>query len=448
MGSRIMSGGDECGGVADAGGRAGRMTIALILVALFVLLLAGVPVAFALGGLGLGMLALGGFSPLMAPQSVLSTLDGFVLLSVPLFLLMSSVLLKGGVGSDLFGAVQSWVGHWPGGLAVATIVSCGLFAAISGSSVATAATIGTVAIPEMISRGYDRRFVYGLLAAGGTLGILIPPSIPLIVYGFVTEESVGALFLAGIGPGIALMLLFIAFAIVYARVFGGYTPTPAADWRTRIAATKRALPALALAVLIIGGIYSGAFTPTEAAAIGFAAALLITGGFLRTLTWRKLKEAAWDSMVTTVAILLIVACAKIFGKAITLYRIPQEISVWLSHAVDSPLGLIVLIGLVLLAFGMVFEALSMILVMTPVLLPAATAMGFDPIWFGIFMAVMVECALIPPPVGLNLYVIQSVGRASLSDVSRGALPFLVLMLLTVALLYLWPDLALYAAFKL
>ena len=153
-------------------------------------------------------------------------------------------------------------------------------------------------------------------------------------------------------------------------------------------------------------------------------------------------------MVTTVAILLIVACAKIFGKAITLYRIPQEISVWLSHAVDSPLGLIVLIGLVLLAFGMVFEALSMILVMTPVLLPAATAMGFDPIWFGIFMAVMVECALITPPVGLNLYVIQSVGRASLSDVSRGALPFLVLMLLTVALLYLWPDLALYAAFKL
>ncbi|MEQ8348916.1 MAG: TRAP transporter large permease [Sneathiellaceae bacterium] len=424
------------------------MTVALILLGLFGLLLAGVPVAFALGALGLGMLTLGGFSPLMAPQSVLSTLDGFVLLSVPLFLLMSNVLLKGGVGGDLFAAVQSWVGHWPGGLAVATILSCGIFAAISGSSVATAATIGTVAIPEMIARGYDRRFVYGLLAAGGTLGILIPPSIPLIVYGFVTEESVGALFLAGIGPGIALMLLFILFALVYAKAFGGYTPSPAAGWPERFRSSRRALPAVALAVLIVGGIYSGAFTPTEAAAIGFAAALVITGAILRTLTWAKLKEAAWESMVTTVAILLIVACAKIFGKAITLYRIPQEISFWLGHAVETPLGLIILIGLVLLAFGMVFEALSMILVMTPVLLPAVLAMGMDPIWFGIFMAIMVECALITPPVGLNLYVIQSVGRASLAEVSRGALPFLALMLVTVVLLYLWPDLALYLAFKL
>ena len=153
------------------------MTIILILASLFLLLLLGVPVAFALGGTGLGMLILGGFSPLMAPQSILSTLDGFILLAVPLFLLMSNLLLKGGVGRDLFAAVQAWVGHWPGGLAIATIISCGLFAAISGSSVATAATIGTVAIPEMINRGYDKRFVYGLLAAGGTLGILIPPSI-------------------------------------------------------------------------------------------------------------------------------------------------------------------------------------------------------------------------------------------------------------------------------
>ena len=163
------------------------ITVFLILLALFSLLLLGVPVAFALGGLGLSMLAVGGFSPLMAPQAVLSTLDGFILLAVPLFLLMSNVLLKGGVGRELYTAFQAWVGHWPGGLAVATVISCGLFAAISGSSVATAATIGTVAIPEMLKRGYEKRFVYGLLAAGGTLGILIPPSIPMIVYGFVTE---------------------------------------------------------------------------------------------------------------------------------------------------------------------------------------------------------------------------------------------------------------------
>jgi C4-dicarboxylate transporter DctM subunit len=196
------------------------MTVFLILLALFGLLLIGVPVAFALGGLGLSLLIFGGFSPLMAPQAILSTLDGFILLAVPLFLLMSNVLLKGGVGRDLYAAVQAWVGHWPGGLAVATVISCGLFAAISGSSVATAATIGTVAIPEMINRGYEKRFVYGLLAAGGTLGILIPPSIPMIVYGFVTEESVIALFLAGVGPGLALLVLFSGDSMIYASMKG------------------------------------------------------------------------------------------------------------------------------------------------------------------------------------------------------------------------------------
>jgi C4-dicarboxylate transporter DctM subunit len=424
------------------------MTIVIILVALFALLLIGVPVAFALGSIGLAMLLLGGFSPLMAPQSVLSTLDGFVLLSVPLFLLMSSILLKGGVGRDLFGAVQAWVGHLPGGLAIATIISCGIFAAISGSSVATAATIGTVAIPEMIKRGYDKRFVYGLLAAGGTLGILIPPSIPLIIYGFVTEESIEALFLAGIGPGLALMTAFIIFSVIYAKFYGGQDMVPVASRAERIAATKRAAPAVGLAALIIGGIYSGAFTPTEAAAIGFSASLFIVAVILRTLTWQGLWEAMQDSMVTTVAILLIVAGAKVFGKAITLYRIPQDMSLWITQAVDGPVGLIVLVSVVLLAFGLVLEALSMILIMTPVLLPAAMAVGIDPIWFGIYMVIMVECALITPPVGLNLYVIQSVAKASLADVSRGAAPFLAIMIALVMAMFIWPDIALYLPFKL
>lgn len=423
------------------------MTVVLILIALFSLLLMRVPVAFALGGLGLALLLLGGFSPLMAPQAVLSTLDGFILLAVPLFLLMSIILLKGGVGSDLFAAVQAWVGHWPGGLAVATILSCGIFAAISGSSVATAATIGTVAIPEMINRGYRREFVYGLLAAGGTLGILIPPSIPMIVYGFITEESVISLFLAGIGPGLALMGLFVAFSIAYAKFFGGYTPEPPASWEERWRASLRALPSVALAALVIAGIYSGAFTPTEAAAIGFAAALIITGVILRTLTWTGLKEALFEAMATTVAILLIIAGAKVFGKAITLYRIPQEISVFIGETIQTPLAFVAVVAGVLLVMGLVFEALSMVLIMTPVLLPAATGMGFDPIWFGIFMVIMVECALITPPVGLNLYVIQAVARTSMGSVARGVWPFLVLMLVTAGLLFAWPDLALYIPFK-
>lgn len=424
------------------------MTVLLILIALFALLLIGVPVAFSLGMLGLSMLYLGGFSPLMAPQAILSTMDGFILLAVPLFLLMSNILLKGGVGRDLFAAVQAWVGHWPGGLAVATILSCGIFAAISGSSVATAATIGTVAAPEMIQRGYNKRFVYGLLAAGGTLGILIPPSIPLIIYGFVTEESVIALFMAGIGPGLGLIALFIVYAVISARFLQDYTPVPPMSWPDRWAASLRAAPSVLLAAIILGGIYSGAFTPTEAAAIGFAVALIITGVVLRSLTWAKLWQAIVDSMATTVAILLIIAGAKIFGKAITLYRIPQDISMLLAEWVSTPAGLILVVSIVLLIMGLVFEALSMVLIMTPVLLPAAMAMHFDPIWFGIYMVIMVECALITPPVGLNLYVIQSVTRSSLGDVSRGTLPFLAIMLVMVVLLYLWPDLALYIPFKL
>lgn len=424
------------------------MTIVLILAVLFALLFAGVPVAFALGALGLGLLVAGGFSPLMAPQAILSTLDNFILLAVPLFLMMSNVLLKGGVGRDLYAAVQAWVGHWPGGLAVATILSCGIFAAISGSSVATAATIGTVAAPEMISRGYDRRFVYGLLAAGGTLGILIPPSIPLIIYGFVTEESVIALFLGGIGPGLALIALFIVYSVIHAKYLGGYEPVARASWSERLAMSWRALPSILLAGIIIGGIYGGAFTPTEAAAIGFALAILVTAVILRTLTWKGFVQAMFDAMVTTVAIILIIACAKVFGQAITLYRIPQGISATITHHIDTSFGLFLLVSVVLLAMGMVFEALSMVLIMTPVLLPSVTSMGLDPIWFGIYMVIMVECALITPPVGLNLYVIQAVTKSGLGDVSRGTLPFLILMLVVVFALYLWPDLALYIAFKL
>ncbi|HFD16710.1 MAG TPA: TRAP transporter large permease subunit, partial [Rhodospirillales bacterium] len=246
------------------------MTALLILALLLLLLAIGVPVAFALGGLGLILLIAGGFSPLMAPQALLSTVDNFILLAVPLFLLMSNILLKGGIGRDLFAAVQAWVGHWPGGLAVATIISCALFSAISGSSVATAATVGTVAIPEMIARGYERRFVLGLLAAGGTLGILIPPSIPMIIYGVVTEESIISLFLAGIGPGLLLASLFVLYAMAHAAWFGGYTPSPRASWRERRVATLRALPTLVLAVVVVGGLYLGAFTPTEASAVGFA----------------------------------------------------------------------------------------------------------------------------------------------------------------------------------
>ncbi|MCP4983853.1 MAG: TRAP transporter large permease subunit [Gammaproteobacteria bacterium] len=422
------------------------MTAFIILLVLLLLLFSGIPVAFALGGLGLALIVLGDMSPLMIPQGLYSVMDNFILLAVPLFLLMSNVLLKGGVGNDLFNAIQSWVGHWPGGLGVATIISCAIFAAISGSSVATAATVGNVAIDEMSRRGYQRAFVLGLVAAGGTLGILIPPSIPMIIYSVVTEESIVDLFLAGIGPGLMLASLFILFCFVYARYSGSYTPMPKASWSERWKTSLRALPTVLLAVVIIGGIYLGVFTPTESAAIGFAVSLVIVY-FMKRMTWSQLREAVVESMQTTVTIFLIVGGAKIFGMAITLYRIPQDISMVISNNITDAGLFVLVVCLVLLLIGLFLEALAMLLIMMPVLYPSVLNMGIDPIWFGIIFVIMIECALITPPVGMNLFVIQAVGKARMRDVIKGVWPFTLIMLLSAVIIYLLPEIALYIPYR-
>ncbi|MGB1844731.1 MAG: TRAP transporter large permease subunit, partial [Thalassobaculaceae bacterium] len=221
-----------------------------------------------------------------------------------------------------------------------------------------------------------------------------------------------------------------------------------ANWDVRIKTSIKVAPTIALAALILGGIYTGIFTPTEAAAVGFALAIILTVGLMRSLSFKDFKRAVFEAMITTAAILIIIAGAKIFGKAITLYRIPQDISSLIQTYVDSKLLFVVVVCVVLIAMGLVFETLSMVLIMVPVLLPAAMGMGIDPIWFGIFMVVMVECALITPPVGLNLYVIQSVSGARLGDVAKGVLPFLYLMIFTVAVMYVWNDLVMYIPFKL
>ncbi|MEM7442082.1 MAG: TRAP transporter large permease [Pseudomonadota bacterium] len=424
------------------------MTLLLTLLFLVTLLLVGVPVAFALGAVGLGLLFFADFSLLIVPQTLLSSVDSFVLLAVPLFLLMSNILLKGGVGHDLFAAVQAWVGHWPGGLAVTTIVSCGLFAAISGSSVATAATIGTVAIPEMVERGYPRRLVLGLLAAAGTLGILIPPSIPMIIYAFITEQSVIDLFLAGIGPGLILIVLFCGFSMIYVRLSTDYRPSQKATWALRLSTTRRALPSALLAIAIVAGIYAGAFTPTEAAAIGFGLSIFVTVVILRTMTWDLFKQAVFAAMKTTVLVLLIVAGAKLFGHAITLYRIPYDISQAIIAYASDPLVFVALVALVLLLMGLFLESLAMMLIMVPVLAPALSPIGIDPVWFGVFFVIMIEVALITPPVGMNLYVIQSVAKTSIGEVAAGVWPFILLMIATVAAIALFPGLALYLPFGL
>ena len=421
------------------------MAAFIIILALLLLLTLRVPVAFAMGALGVFLLWWFPLPLNAVPQRLYGTMDSFELLAVPMFLLMSNVLLKGNVGRDLFAAVQSWVGHYPGGLGIATILSCGMFSAVSGSSVATAATIGTVAIPEMTKRGYDRPFVLGLLAAGGTLGILIPPSIPLIIYGIITETSIPTLFLAGIGPGLFLATIFIIYSIVYSRTKGTQDQLEKASWETRKAATLMALPTVGLAVAIIGSIYMGIATPSESAGVGFILAMIITFAMGR-MTWEKLKEATYDSMKTTTMIFLIIAGAKVFSYAITLYQIPQSISELLTTNISNPSLFMLAVGGVLLIIGFFLESLSMLLIMVPVLFPALQSVGIDPIWFGIFFVVLIETALITPPVGLNLFIIQAVGKARLEEVVKGAWPFALMMLATAVLLWFWQGLALTIAY--
>ena len=417
------------------------MTPALIFGALMLLLLTGIPIAFSLGILGAGLLAIKGLPLSMVASTLFGGVNDFVLLAIPLFLLMSNLLLRGGIGRELFVAMQAWVGHWPGGLGIAALLTCGVFSAISGSSVTTAATVGTVAIPEMVKRGYSRSLTLGLMAAGGTLGIIIPPSVPLIVYGAITEQSIGRLFLAGVGPGILLILLFGIYVVVMSSIQGTHQMMPRSNWAERRQATWRALPTLLLSATILGGIYLGVFTPTEASGIGAAIALLILLAS-RRLTKDVFLGAIYDTVKTTTVIFLIVVGAKIFGQAITLYQLPAQIA-WLFEGYFNTAGLaLLLIAVILIFIGFFLESMSMLLIMVPVLLPTIVALGIDPIWFGIFFVLLIEVALITPPVGLNLFVIQALDKAPLGIVAKGSLPFVGIMLFTVILLAIFPQISL------
>ena len=423
------------------------MTIAIVLSLLFLILFLGIPISFGLGVLGLGLMLAGDISPLMVPQTFYSVGDNFILLSVPMFLMMSNILLKSGVGDDLFNFAQSWVGHFPGGLAIATIISCSIFAAMSGSSVATAATISTVAFPAMIKRGYHRNFTLGILAAGGTLGILIPPSIPMIVYAFVVEESVLTMFLAGIGPGIMLALLFIIFSIFYVIFFNKEVTGVKSTWEEKIHHTKKGLPILLMAFVMLGGIYVGIYTPTEAGGIGFLVSLIYVVAKKR-IDFIGFIEAGLETMKTTVTIFLIIAGAKIFGKAISLYRIPQDLSTLIVSNINEQSLFIFVVCLALLVLGLIMETLSLILIMMPIFALSIAAMNIDLIWFGIIFTLMIECALITPPVGLNIYVLQAIGKAKMIEIAKGVVPFVIIILFAVLLVYLFPAIALYIPFKL
>ena len=406
------------------------------------LFLAGMPVAFALllaGILGM-LLFLGGPAAFtQIPVIAYKTLDDFVLVAVPLYILMSHILLTGKVGSGLFELGSKWLGHLPGGLGVATIFACAIFAAISGSSVATAVTIGAIAIPEMLRRGYSRSTVLGAVAAGGTLGILIPPSIPMILFGSITGESVGRLFLSGIVPGALMTGLFILYLIFACRHMERQNAAP---WSERLQVLRENIWGLLLPLIVVGGIYTGLFTPTEAAAVGVIYSLIITCFVYRTVNLHNMEEIFTETVKTTAMIFAIMVGAMLFGFIMTALQAPQALMAFVTEAEVSRWLIFIGINIVLLALGCVLETVSIILIILPMLYPIVKHLGFDLIWFNVVMLINMELALITPPIGMNLFVIKGISPdSSLQQIISGSIPFALIMAGEIALLCLAPDLA-------
>jgi len=419
------------------------MTFLFVVGLLLALLFIGLPVAFSLGTASLALIVAFDLPLKIVGQSIFSSLDSFVLLAVPLFVLMSQVLLDGRVGDDLFNVMNAWVRHLPGGLAIATILSCAFFAAITGSSATTAATIGMVAFPALIERGYEKRFVLGLLAAGGTLGILIPPSIPMILYGAVTEESVGKLFMAGIVPGLVLTTIFVIYAIMRSRG-GGYRASEPASWKERLYVTRKNLWGIALPIIIIGGIYSGAFTPTEAAAVGLVYSLFITLVVYRTLSLKDLPGVCLRSVGTSCMIAMIIAGALLFGRVMTLLEIPQQLTQMVIDAGLSPLGFVVAMNILMLGLGCILETVSIVLLTMPLVAPILGALQIDPIWYAVVLVINLEMALITPPVGVNLYIIHGIrDDVTMGEIVRGVLPFMLLMVGMLILTIAYPSMSIW-----
>ena len=417
------------------------ITLGWVTFLLLAVLFAGLPVAFGLGTTSVLLIGLFDLPMKIIANTMFTSLDSFVVIAIPLFVLMSRVLLDGRVGDDLFGVMNVWVRHLPGGLAIATILACAFFAAISGSGAATAATIGMVAYPAMIGRGYQKKFILGLLACGGTLGILIPPSIPLIIFGAVTEESIGKLFIAGIIPGLVLTAILIVYA-VYRSKRGGYVPMEAASWQERFRVTRRNLWGIALPFLILGGIYTGAFTPTEAAAVGLTYSLVITLVIYRTLRLRDLPNICLKAVATSCMIALIIAGAILFGRVLTLVEIPQRLTALIIEWKLSALMFVVAMNVLMLFLGCILETVSIILLTVPLVAPILAALKIDPIWYAIVLSVNMEMALVTPPVGMNLYVINGLDDdIHMSEVIQGVAPFIVIMAAFLLFTMLFPPMS-------
>jgi len=366
------------------------------------------------------------------------------MLVVPLFVLMGEIAFHAGISRKIYDTAYAWLGFIPGGLAVATIGACAGFAAICGSSTATAATMGTVALPEMKKFKYDQAFATGTVAAGGTLGILIPPSIVLIVYGIQTELSIGKLFIAGILPGIVLSVLFtlcILFMCFTKTGLVGST-APKTTFKQKIKSLSGTLEMLILFFLVIGGLIIGWFTPTEAAGVGAAGAIVIAL-IKRSLTWDKFKQALLGTTRTSAMVLLIIACAMIFSRFLTISGLPQRLAEWVGGLQASPYIVLLCIMIIYVIGGCFMDALSFLIITINIFYPMITAAGFDPIWFGVIIVILLETGAITPPVGINVYVIKGIAPdVELYTIFKGIFPFLAMMFLGLIILTIFPQIAL------
>ncbi|MAT88855.1 MAG: C4-dicarboxylate ABC transporter [Aestuariivita sp.] len=411
----------------------------LILTCLIVILLTGLPIFAGLGLTSLIIMLLTEGNVNSAADTVFAKLNNGLLTAIPMFAFMAHVMIRAGVVKDLYDAANAMVGHLRGGLGVATILSCTIFAAISGSSVATALTIGSTAIPQMKRFNYKPSYSYGVIAAGGTLGILIPPSGPLILYAIVTEASIGALFLAGLIPGIMMATIFALWAMISAGFSGTVIAQPFAGMGIIWARIKQSIWALLMPPVVLGGIYLGIFTATEAAAIGCLYALIISVLVYRNFGLPDLWDTAFETVRTTAMLFMILAAAALFGHAVTIIRLPIEIVEQVTAIGLSPGMFVVTVMVLILVLGMFLETISIILITTPIVFPVMVVLGIDPIWYGILLMINLELALITPPVGMNLFVIKGIAKAPLSEVIRGSLPYSALMLLGLIVFFVYPP---------
>ncbi|TRD22654.1 TRAP transporter large permease [Palleronia caenipelagi] len=421
------------------------MLATVLFLTLFALLLFSVPIGICLGlATMVVMLFVDGTPPLvLLARSVVTGADSFPLIAVPLFILAGDLMQHGGMSRRLVDFANALIGHIRGGLAYVNVLACVFFAAISGSSPATVAAIGSNMIPEMEKVGYTRKFSGALTASSGMIGVMIPPSIPFIIYGVTAEVSIGKLFLAGVIPGVMFAVMFMLMARFLLRkeeavLQSTTTFSGASVWKT----FRASFLALLVPGIILGGIYSGIFTPTEAGAVAVVYAAIIGIFVYKDLTIRDLPEVLAGSAKTSGSILVLVIMATAFGRLITLAQIPTNLSNSITGLSDNPIIILLLINLLLLVIGMFMETISSIIIMTPILLPVAQALGVDPIVFGVILTVNLAIGFCTPPLGVNLFVASSISKVSIESLSRAILPFFVGMLILLLLITYVPALSL------